>query len=104
MINVDLVGYLFIWKRSKGKENAVEERLDCAMATLQLMNIYPQCYKRNLVAIIISDHSHILLVLWEKIGRGPKCRFKFENVWLSESNLIQVVTRNWNDNVDGKLA
>ena len=75
--DLDLQGYPFTWKLSKGMDIAVEQRIDKAMVSDSWI-LFPFASLENLVAPIL-DHTPILihneLVNCQQVVR----RFMFEN-------------------------
>lgn len=89
--DVALEGYLFTWARSKESFRGVEERFDRAMVSPSWNDLFPEARLFNLIAPI-SDNNPI--VLHCKVISKPsihKC-FKFENAWLVEPELDNIVT------------
>lgn len=74
--------------------NAVEERLDRAMANPAWHLKFPNATLHCLVAPV-SDHHPILLSTENSIGVYKKRRFKFENRWLWEAGFKEVVSKCW---------
>jgi hypothetical protein len=72
----------------------VEEKLDRAMATQNWIDLFPNARLHNLIADR-SDHSPILLSLFDHESRSSKRPFRFENAWLEEHELQNVVTSSW---------
>lgn len=90
LMDIQLVGYPFTWVKSKGSVIEVEERLDRAMATNSWLALFPNAKLQNLLAAI-SDHSPILLSCDIVPHFFRNRRFKFENIWLHEPDLDDVV-------------
>lgn len=99
LIDLPLVGYPFTWSRSRGSDNVVKERLDRALVTDSWLQLFPYVCLRNLVSSI-SDHSPILIVLKEQRGYFHRRSFKFENSWLDEQGLKEVVQSSWDFDAD----
>ncbi|XP_075521409.1 uncharacterized protein LOC142554629 [Primulina tabacum] len=97
-----LQGYPFTWSRSRGKPNAVEERLDRAFGNSEWMAQFPEAQLINLVAPI-SDHSPLLL---KTVSTGivtQKRRFRFENKWLKEPDFQDLVQNSWDTGFNQEL-
>lgn len=95
LFDLPLTGYPFTWERSRGTENAIEERLDRALVSLTWLDRFPHARLTNLVASF-SDHSPICLVTDPLPVSATYCRsFRFENKWFKESDLNAVVKGNW---------
>lgn len=77
-----------------GTPNAMEQCLDRAFATRTWLTMFPNVQLLNLIFPKLG-HSPLVLVCSplkeERCGRG----FKFENVWLTESDLPHVVQEGW---------
>ncbi|GAU50464.1 hypothetical protein TSUD_240620 [Trifolium subterraneum] len=95
LLDVHVEGYLFTWFKSLGTERAVEERLDRALVNKQWFQLYPNVILENLPAPA-SDHSHILLTR-EPVSNNSRVIsiFKFENVWLVDSDFHDYVHNRW---------
>ncbi|MCI25216.1 endonuclease/exonuclease/phosphatase family protein [Trifolium medium] len=89
-----LQGYSYAWLRSRGEHDVVEERLDRAMETQSWLDLFPNSQLLNTVADR-SDHSPIILKLLEQENNGYRRPFRFENAWLEEERLHEVVTTAW---------
>jgi hypothetical protein len=72
------------------KANVIEERLDRAMENSKWMMNYPNVKFLNLLTYP-SDHSHILLQTSPMIIHGRLYSFLFENGWLKEDDINEVV-------------
>lgn len=86
----------------KGNFDVVEDKLDRAMVTSDWMDCFPGCQLHNLV-VSVSDHSPILLRLQEQERMPFYKRFKFENCWLEEPDIEEVVAFGWNKDVSANL-
>lgn len=89
--DIYLEGYQFTWAKGICSAAKVEERLDRAMVTSSWCDLFPEAKLVNLIASI-SDHSPILLTTENQPTHAfvPR-RFKFENHWLLEDDIDQVV-------------
>jgi hypothetical protein len=76
------------------KANVIEERLDRAMENSKWMMNYPNVKFLNLLTYH-SDHSHILLQTSPMIRHGRIYSFLFENGWLKEDDINEVVDEGW---------
>ncbi|GAU24354.1 hypothetical protein TSUD_49430 [Trifolium subterraneum] len=77
-----------------GSRRALEEKLDRAMHTHSWHSMFPAARLFNLVAAT-SDHSPILLKLEHKSYIKPKHSFHFENSWLLDNSLADIIASNW---------
>ncbi|MCH83495.1 endonuclease/exonuclease/phosphatase family protein [Trifolium medium] len=95
LIDLPMEGYPYTWTKGRRAPNPTEERLDRAFATQNWLDEFPH-YKFINAISDSSDHSHILLHLVH-VQKEIKARiFKFENAWLEEPNLTEVVKEGWN--------
>ncbi|KAH9786019.1 reverse transcriptase domain-containing protein [Citrus sinensis] len=107
LVDLGMAGYPFTWERSRSAEEWVEERLDRALANTAWCNLFPQAKVWSLEATC-SDHLPIF------VDQNPSgfihrhTRFRFENVWLRESDCEAVVQRSWSSSagfpIQHKLA
>jgi hypothetical protein len=89
-----LEGYPYTWTKSRGSPNVIEERLDRAMANSTWIMNYPNVKLMNLITSH-SDHSPILLQTTPLIRSGRQFSFRFENIWLKEDDIGEVVEDGW---------
>ncbi|XP_058784450.1 uncharacterized protein LOC131659256 [Vicia villosa] len=73
----------------------IEERLDHALANSNWMTTFPNAKLTNLIASH-SDHSPILLSCDTVQNNGRRYHFHFENSWLKEEGIKDVVCDGWN--------
>jgi endonuclease/exonuclease/phosphatase family metal-dependent hydrolase len=90
LTDIYLEGYPYTWIKSSGSPNVIEERLDRAMANSQWLMLYPNVKLTNLVTSH-SDHSSILLQNSPLMRNGRTYSFRFENSWLKEEDVDEVV-------------
>jgi hypothetical protein len=91
---IHLEGHRFTWIKSGGTTNVIEERLDRAMASTDWLTLFPEVKLTNLLASH-SDHSPILLQTSQQPRVFHNYSFKFENSWLKEDDIIDVVESGW---------
>ncbi|GAU10318.1 hypothetical protein TSUD_418940, partial [Trifolium subterraneum] len=94
LTDIHLEGYPYTWIKSRGSSNVIEERLDRAMANLMWLMKYPDVRLLNLLASH-SDHSPILLQSSPMVRNGTTYTFRFENMWLKEEDVEEVVVDGW---------
>lgn len=94
LFDLPLEGYPFTWWCRRGSDNAVEERIDRAMVSPSWSALFPNAKLSNLIATI-SDHSPILLNYRDKVFLPSTRRFKFENAWLLEDGIDDIVHGSW---------
>ncbi|KAL8465080.1 hypothetical protein ACS0TY_034540 [Phlomoides rotata] len=95
ILDVELTGYPFTWSHCRGSSIFVEERLDEVMGNALWHAMFPRSRLFSLVAPT-SDHCPILLDLDPVVVRRIFNASKFENKWLEERDLPEVVRRCWN--------
>jgi hypothetical protein len=94
LTDIHLEGYPFTWSKSRGRETVIEERLDRAMATSTWLMMYPEVKLQNLLASHF-DHSPILLQNSPVVRIQSNYMFRFENLWLKEEDVEEVVEDGW---------
>lgn len=105
--DIQIKGYPFTWFRRRGLVMEVEERLDKALVTPGWWALYPDSRLHNLIATI-SDHNPLLLTT-ETVSKSLRSKkFRFENHWMLEDGLEEVVDGSWvnggHDQIKGKIA
>ncbi|MCI12502.1 endonuclease/exonuclease/phosphatase family protein, partial [Trifolium medium] len=94
LTDIHLEGYPYTWIKSRGSPNVIEERLDRAMANSKWLLIFPSVKLVNLLTSH-SDHSPILLQNSPTVRNGRTYSFRFENSWLKEDDIGEVVEEGW---------
>jgi hypothetical protein len=94
LTDIQLEGHRFTWIKSQGTSRVVEERLDKAMASCDWLALFPEVKLINLLASH-SDHSPILLLTDPLLHTKYSYSFKFENLWLKEEDVGEVVEMGW---------
>ncbi|GAU20296.1 hypothetical protein TSUD_337770 [Trifolium subterraneum] len=94
LTDIPIEGHQFTWIKSRGTPHVIEERLDRAMANTSWLQLFPQVRLTNLLAAY-SDHSPILLQCKPIIRTHINHSFRFENSWLKEPDLEDVVVEGW---------
>ncbi|KAK2373901.1 hypothetical protein QL285_074903 [Trifolium repens] len=92
--DIPIEGHPFTWIKSQGTPHVIEERLDRAMASTSWLQLFPHVRLSNLLASH-SDHSPILLQCKPIIRTRITHSFRFENSWLKEPDLEEVVIEGW---------
>jgi len=101
--DVKLEGYPFTWIKSRGTTRVVEERLDRALVTPNWADFFPNVCLLNLLASH-SDHSPLLLQTDLVVVMRHSHSFKFENNWLKEPDIDEVVSNGWGLGTDGDVV
>ncbi|KAK2414457.1 hypothetical protein QL285_037046 [Trifolium repens] len=94
LTDIRLEGYPYTWVKSRGRPHVIEERLDRAMANSKWLMCFPAVKLQNLIASH-SDHSSILLHNTPTSRNGHSYSFRFENCWLKEDDIMEVVEEGW---------
>lgn len=102
LIDIHMTGYPFTWVKGRGGHDMKEERIDRAMATQTWCDIFHQNQLHNVISHR-SDHFPILLKLQEVSRRRGGKEFKFENAWLMEDELNDIVIRGWERCQEGEV-
>ncbi|MCI03614.1 endonuclease/exonuclease/phosphatase family protein, partial [Trifolium medium] len=107
LTDIQLEGYPYTWIKSMGTPNVIEERLDRAMTNSEWLGMYPEAKLVNIIASH-SDHSPILLHTTPMERQQNSYSFRFENIWLQEDDIEEVVEEGWGrgreDEVTVKVA
>ncbi|GAU30590.1 hypothetical protein TSUD_392810 [Trifolium subterraneum] len=103
LTDIHLEGYPFTWIKSRGSDHVIEERLDRALASSEWLDIFPNAKLINLLSSH-SDHSPILLQCSPTIKQQYKYEFKFENSWLKEEDIGEVVNEGWDSGEGNEIT
>ncbi|KAL2966461.1 hypothetical protein AAZX31_16G118500, partial [Glycine max] len=95
--DLPIEGYQYTWARRKGKHVEIQEKLDKGLATTDWIDLFPNFKLINEIATK-SDHSPILICLNTAQRRRYKSHFKFENSFLLEPELQDIVQKGWSKN------
>lgn len=95
LVDIPLEGYPFMLSKSLGTERAVEVKLDRAMASNNWLTLFPNVQLTSRVAST-SNHCPLLLrcEVQTMVPSRPY-RFRFENAWLQEQDVGEVVAAGW---------
>jgi hypothetical protein len=102
LTDIQLEGYPYTWTKSRGSVNVIEERLDRAMADSKWLMNYPNVKLMNLLTSHF-DHSPILLQTSPTVRHGRIHSFRFENGWLKEDDIHEVVEDGWGSERNGDI-
>lgn len=94
LTDMPLVGYPFTWERGRGTAEWIQERIDRAMCSDSWFDYFDRAELHNLTCSS-SDHSPLLLVTRKHPFHLKHIRFKFDNSWVRELELYQVMTSSW---------
>jgi len=92
--DIKLHGHPFTWTKSPGTKRVLEERLDMAMGNSEWLQRFPEVKLTNLLTSH-SDHTPILLDIIPSVRQRYNYSFKFENCWLLEDDIEEVVVDGW---------
>ncbi|XP_058741383.1 uncharacterized protein LOC131613755 [Vicia villosa] len=94
LVDIPLEGHQYTWVMSRGTDRMVEERLDRALANTSWLELSPSAKLVNLITTH-SDHSPILLSCDPALQYRRHHAFRFENCWLEEEDIEDVVRHGW---------
>jgi endonuclease/exonuclease/phosphatase family metal-dependent hydrolase len=94
LTDIHLEGYPYTWAKSIGTPHIIEERLDRAMANSEWLVMYPETKLVNIITSH-SDHNPILLHTSPATRNWNNYTFRFENGWLKEDDIGEVVKEGW---------
>ncbi|GAU45339.1 hypothetical protein TSUD_84560 [Trifolium subterraneum] len=94
LTDIQLEGHKFTWIKSRETAHVIEERLDRAMVSSDWLAFFSKVKLINLLASH-SDHSPILLQTEPVHHSKHSYSFKFENLWLKEEEVGEVVETGW---------
>lgn len=90
------VGPKYTWWYVRRDGEQIWEQLDRALATTEWLTLFPEAKLHHLTSSV-SNHSPLLLKLFQKRRRRPKKLFCFESMWIKDPRCEEVVVEAWND-------
>ncbi|XP_043812746.1 uncharacterized protein LOC122723705 [Manihot esculenta] len=94
LVQIPTVGSFFTWEKGRESNNLVREKLDRALATEDWA-----CKFTNVVCSVVhiprSDHKLLVINTTPKDNRGDKRRFQFDNAWLCDESLAEIIKGAW---------
>ncbi|XP_074378628.1 uncharacterized protein LOC141720172 [Apium graveolens] len=89
-------GDIYTWERARGMDRWIQERLDRGLATKEWCELFPAA-EVQVLEMSSSDHMPLVLQLHKQVYIRKRCRFKFENMWVKESECRSIVQSCWNE-------
>ncbi|PWA65244.1 hypothetical protein CTI12_AA315820 [Artemisia annua] len=91
--DMSATGVKYTWTNGRRGESNVKKRLDRFLANPDWLELHPGASFQNL-ARIASDHSPIICRLVPLVKKKKKI-FRFENMWLRDETIHEVVREAW---------
>uniref|UniRef100_A0A803PR23 Reverse transcriptase domain-containing protein n=1 Tax=Cannabis sativa TaxID=3483 RepID=A0A803PR23_CANSA len=92
-VDLGFIGPKFTWRKSRGAQDAVRKRLDCAVASADWCILFPEA-KVFHYPILASDHAPLIVDL-QPMEKKPAYPFRFLEVWSSNTECEEVVRSSW---------
>ncbi|KAK9037790.1 hypothetical protein V6N11_022690 [Hibiscus sabdariffa] len=99
LMEIPSSGGTFTWSNRRKSEEAILEKLDQILSSMEWNFLFPKTIS-IIDAAIASDHSPVI-VLTNGIEKKSKREFKFESRWLKEEDCSQVVKTEWESSDNG---
>ncbi|KAK9009078.1 hypothetical protein V6N11_080550 [Hibiscus sabdariffa] len=93
LLEIPTKGGTFTWSNQRSQEDAILEKLDRVLSSLEWNKLFPKALACLDVAIA-SDHAPIILLL-QGLNKKGRRDFKFESKWLLEEECAREVTEGW---------
>lgn len=93
--DLGFVGCEFTWERSRGTPGWIQERLDRGFANQRWRDLFPNAVVQVL-EVSTSDHLPLFLNLNMQVYVPKAKRFRFENIWVRETDCLNLVRNSWN--------
>ncbi|XP_024041771.1 uncharacterized protein LOC112098974 [Citrus clementina] len=94
LVDLGMEGYQFTWERGRGTSKWVEERLDRVLANRAWCSLFPTAKVWSLEASCF-DHLPIFLDPKPSTPIPRHNLFRFENLWMRESEYEDIIGRSW---------
>ncbi|XP_074369831.1 uncharacterized protein LOC141711338 [Apium graveolens] len=99
LADLGFVGGKYTWERFRGSAKWVQERLDRGLANKSWNELFPVA-EVKVLEISTSDHLMLCISLNRQVYRPREQRFRFENVWIKDSECRNIVQECWNRDSD----
>ncbi|KAK8494625.1 hypothetical protein V6N12_005754 [Hibiscus sabdariffa] len=93
MVELPIKGETFTWSNLRSEDEAILEKLDRILVSLEWNYSFPKAIGA-MDAAIASDHAPIILFI-KGINKNTRRDFKFEAKWLLEDGCINRVKESW---------
>ncbi|KAK8572433.1 hypothetical protein V6N12_028486 [Hibiscus sabdariffa] len=93
LLEIPTKGGTFTWSNKRSQEDAILEKLDRVLSSLEWNKMLPKALACLDVAIAY-DHAPIILLL-QGLNKKGRRDFKFESKWLLEEECAREVTKGW---------
>ncbi|XP_055959787.1 uncharacterized protein LOC130014852 [Mercurialis annua] len=103
LLEMEATGYKFTWSRGRKDAGKVEELLDRAFVTSDWIDLFPEAKVVN-QEMSTSDHLPVLLYLNRSDVGAVSKKFRFNNVWVTKKDCVDVVSEAWRRTADGDLC
>ncbi|XP_043812750.1 uncharacterized protein LOC122723709 [Manihot esculenta] len=103
LVQIPTVGSFFTWEKGRESNNMVREKLDRALATEDWAHKFT-----NIVCSVVhfprSDHKPLVINTAPKDNRDDRRRIQFDNTWLCDEGLAEVVKGVWVNSIPYNLV
>ncbi|XP_074374181.1 uncharacterized protein LOC141714567 [Apium graveolens] len=93
--DLDFTGSEYTWEKSRGTPGWIQERLDRELASQSWRQLFPNA-EIQVLEVSTSDHLPLVLHLNSQIYSPKTRRFKFENIWIKDTECLNIVKESWN--------
>ncbi|XP_074352119.1 uncharacterized protein LOC141691283 [Apium graveolens] len=93
--DLGFIGSNYTWEKSIGDPGWMQEHLDRGLATQDWRQLFSNV-EVHVLEVSTSDHFPLLLKLNSQIYVPKSRRFYFENLWIKESECLNIVKDSWN--------
>ncbi|XP_074359582.1 uncharacterized protein LOC141698981 [Apium graveolens] len=96
LVDLGYEGEKFTWERFRGTDKWVVERLDKGFANKEWIDLFPSDVVQ-VHEVSTSDHMPLCLQLNMRVYMPKGRRFRFENMWIHETEYKNIIQDCWND-------
>ncbi|XP_021620613.1 uncharacterized protein LOC110620962 [Manihot esculenta] len=102
LIQIPTVGSFFIWEKDRESNNLVREKFNRALAIEDWARKFTNAVC-SVVHVPRSDHKPLVINTSPKDNKGDRRRFRFDNAWLCDEGVAEVVKGVWVNSIPHNL-
>lgn len=92
LIDIHSHGANFTWTNNRKNKEVIDERIDKVFSNKEWKDMFPETWN---LPILLSDHSPIILHLYEKLQAKKKRPYRLDAWSLNHDEVIKIIKQEW---------